>query len=319
MELYRECCQPSQLYVVLAILLVPLPVLNSTLTSPQLFFWFLCHLSSCLPFATSSLFSLTPVASLLRSCCDFYQSCPTSSWSVEHCDICYPNNRQGTCCYWCLCTDAAPHKGVSSLWTPVQALKTAVKEQVSRNPFLGQLYLFQQVTVWFRARMWSEAVKHVWKEKISSAWWGILYQDLARGFSHIALVAFLSYFQWQTCLVPSPLLSVSEGKCGKLCCCLRVGWEVQPTPALAEGMIDACCFLEMLLEKSILEFSVIRNTVGLCPSITKKSLGFDPGPPPSLPPFWVLSSHAALILEHCFSHCALVFASVPLLVILLPF
>lgn len=117
------------------------------------------------------------------------------------------------------------------------------------------------------------------------------------GFSHIALVTFLSYFQWQTWLVPSPLLSVSEGKCGRLCCCLCVGWEVQTTPALAEGMIDVWCFLEMLLEKSILEFSVIRQTPGFYPSITERLLGFDPGPPPSLPPFWVLSSHAALVLE----------------------
>lgn len=205
-----------------------------------------------------------PVASHLRSWCDFCQSCPTSSLSVEHHGICYPSNRQGTCCYWCLWTDAAPHKGVSSLWTPIQALKTEVKEQVSRIPFLGQLYLFQLATVWFTARMWSEAVKHVWKEKIPSAWRGILPQDLAHVASFtLPWLPFFLTFSDRPGL--SLLLSVSEGKCGNLCCCLHVGREVQPTPAVAEGMTDVCCFLEMLLEKSILEFSVIRKTLGFIP------------------------------------------------------
>lgn len=193
MELYTECCQPSQLHVVLAILLVPLPVLNSTLPSPQPSFWFLCQ-AQLLP-AICNTFIVMPDASHLRSCCDFFcQSCPTSSLSVEHCGICYQNNRQGTCCYWCLWNDTALHKGVSSLCTPDQALKTELKEQVPRNPFLGQLVPFPTGYCLVQGRMGSEAVKHVWKEKTPSAQREILHQDLAH-VAHIALFAFPSYFQ----------------------------------------------------------------------------------------------------------------------------
>lgn len=110
--------------------------------------------------------------------------------------------------------------------------------------------------------------------------------------AHIALVAFLSYFQWQSWLVPSVCSLCLMGNVGSFAVSRGAFMLAEQHSQLQRGQKAwwVCAASWKCSGRSLFfELSVIRKTLGFYPSVLRNHWGL------ILVPLWVLRSCAALV------------------------